>query len=158
MENTAEGFVVGFAFSETAGSVLLINKLRPEWQRGLLNGIGGKIEEGETSLGAMHRECEEETGLSLNWLHKGVMQGKSSAVEGYTADDGHTFQCYIYYAYSPDIFSFKQIEDEVLGIYNPQRIDHLLVVENLKFLIPFGMYSRDVFMSLDYQQIRSWYD
>jgi len=148
----ADGFVLGFAFSETAGSVLLVRKLRPEWQKGLLNGIGGKIEKGESLLQAMHRECKEETGLSLNWLRKGIIQGKHSAEEGYAADDGRAFQCYVFYAYSPDIFNFKQIEDETLGIYNSQRIDRLLAVESLKFLIPFGMYSRDVFMSLNYQQ------
>ena len=143
----ADGFVVGFAFSENANSVLLVRKQRPEWQKGLLNGIGGKIEEGETSLDAMHRECKEETGLSLNWLRKGLMQGKHSAGEGYAADDGRRFQCYIFYAFSQEIFNFKQIEDEVLGVYDPSLVRRPDVVENLTFLIPFGRCSQDAFMS-----------
>ena len=146
-------YVLGFAFSENAGSVLLVRKLRPEWQKGLLNGIGGKIEENEdiTSLDAMRRECKEETGLSLPWMRKGLMQGRCSAVEGYTADDGLRFQVYIFYAFSQDIFNFEQIEDEILGVYDPLLLRHPDVVENLTFLIPFGRCDKDAFMSLNYQ-------
>jgi 8-oxo-dGTP diphosphatase len=48
--------------SPNRGSVLLILKKRPDWQRGRLNLIGGKVEPGETSRQAMAREFYEETG------------------------------------------------------------------------------------------------
>lgn len=62
-------YVVGFAFF--GKQVLLIEKNRPEWQKGLLNGVGGKIEDGEIPSEAMKREFEEETGaiLSDSWQH-----------------------------------------------------------------------------------------
>lgn len=41
--------------------LLFIRKLKPDWQIGLLNGVGGKIEEGETPLQAMSREWHEES-------------------------------------------------------------------------------------------------
>lgn len=61
-----KNYVVGFLFGENdLGErwVLLIQKARPEWQRGRLNGVGGKIEADETPLEAMAREFEEETGV-----------------------------------------------------------------------------------------------
>ena len=136
-------FVVGFAFNEKATGILLVKKLRPKWQRGLLNGIGGKIEKDESPLDAMRRECKEETGLSLNWIHRGIMKDRNN--------DNHKFECHMFYAYSQDIFDFKQIEDEPLGVYDPLCIHHTQVITNLNFLIPFGMYNDgSSYMRLDY--------
>lgn len=47
--------------------VVLIRKIKPEWQAGLLNGVGGKIEPGEDPLPAMAREFLEETGTETTW-------------------------------------------------------------------------------------------
>ena len=59
-------YVCGFAFTHDQ-RVVLIRKARPEWQRGLLNGVGGRIEEarGEVSTDAMVREFFEETGVAV---------------------------------------------------------------------------------------------
>lgn len=61
------GYVVGFLFAEDREDpwVVLIEKARPEWQKGKLNGVGGKIEPGETPDEAMRREFREETGLDV---------------------------------------------------------------------------------------------
>lgn len=53
--------VCGFLF--IGAEVLLVSKKSPTWQNGLLNGVGGKVENNETFLDAMHREWKEETGL-----------------------------------------------------------------------------------------------
>lgn len=74
-------YVLGFLFGRS--SVLLIQKSKPPWQRGLLNGIGGKVEEADeageasaTVLNAMNREAEEEAGLvCLDWKAFCVMGG-----------------------------------------------------------------------------------
>lgn len=75
-------YVVGFGFcrpyaGENSNTVcadkvytILLEKVNPAWQRGRLNGPGGKIEAGESALSAMVREYEEEVGLSVppsNW-------------------------------------------------------------------------------------------
>jgi 8-oxo-dGTP pyrophosphatase MutT (NUDIX family) len=56
-------YVLGFVFNRNLGRVLLVLKNRPAWQANKLNGIGGKIEVGETPLQAMEREFREETGF-----------------------------------------------------------------------------------------------
>lgn len=58
-------YACGFLFSEDRSRVLLIRKRRPAWQAGKLNGVGGKIEPGETPLQAMRREFREEAGVDI---------------------------------------------------------------------------------------------
>lgn len=67
-------YVLGFA---TDGSTIaFITKIKPKWQAGLKNGIGGKIEEGETPIQAMVREFEEETSVKTdesNWKQYAIL-------------------------------------------------------------------------------------
>lgn len=70
--------VCGFAFTADRGSVILIRKNRPEWQKGKLNGVGGHIEQGEHPNDAMTREFQEETGLYVRkdrWERVVMMEG-----------------------------------------------------------------------------------
>lgn len=61
-------YVAGFCFTENKKHVLLIEKNKPDWQKGKYNAVGGKIEMCESPIVAMHREFWEETGLSgVNW-------------------------------------------------------------------------------------------
>jgi 8-oxo-dGTP diphosphatase len=69
--------VLGFRFNE-AGEVLLIRKAKPPWQAGKVNGIGGKVEPGETIHQAMAREFREETTIDTtpeDWRHVLTMTG-----------------------------------------------------------------------------------
>lgn len=73
-------YVVGFLFSEDAEpqTVALIEKKRPGWQAGKLNGIGGHVEPGEEPLAAMVREFKEETGADIpaeQWKYFCKMDG-----------------------------------------------------------------------------------
>ena len=71
-------YVVGFVFHSTdPRQVLLIIKRRPKWQEGKLNGVGGKIEDGETPLEAMIRECKEETDIHIeDWKSVCILDDK----------------------------------------------------------------------------------
>lgn len=81
-------YSMGFLFDPSSTVVNLIRKNRPTWMHGLLNGIGGKLEPGETYLQAMEREFREETGVSgLNWEHCVSMDGGS-------AFHMHVFSCH----------------------------------------------------------------
>lgn len=69
-------YVLGFCFTED-GKVLLMNKLRPEWQAGKVNGVGGKIEPFESSHDAMIREFWEETGVRIREWRSGFKISKA---------------------------------------------------------------------------------
>jgi 8-oxo-dGTP pyrophosphatase MutT (NUDIX family) len=67
-------YVLGFLVSPNLEHVLLIKKARPDWQSGLLNGVGGNVEAGEflNPKLAMVREFGEETPWPSNpaeWIH-----------------------------------------------------------------------------------------
>lgn len=65
-------YVLGFVFNYEH-QVLLMNKLKPAFQVGRYNGIGGKVEENECYEEAMVRESKEEliTPRPLNWIKVG---------------------------------------------------------------------------------------
>ena len=91
--DTAPSYVVGFCFNANHTQVALIRKKRPEWQAGLLNGIGGHIEDGETPIEAQVREFLEETFAATKpekWeevcvMYRGGEQGFKCHVLRYTA-------------------------------------------------------------------------
>ena len=58
------GFMVCYDFGVDL-NVLLIEKKRPEWQAGKLNGLGGKVLPHETPKKAMSREFFEECGVEV---------------------------------------------------------------------------------------------
>ena len=55
-----KAYVAGFMFSPDFENVILIQKEKPEWQKGKYNAVGGKIEDGELPQQAMAREFKEE--------------------------------------------------------------------------------------------------
>ena len=58
-------YACGFLFSLDRTRVLLIRKRRPAWQAGKLNGLGGKVEPGESFHDALVRELCEELGIAI---------------------------------------------------------------------------------------------
>ncbi len=81
-------YVAGFLFREDQTEVALVRKKTPEWQAGKLNGIGGKVEPGETEYAAMVREFKEETGLPiLGWSPVAVLTIGDAEVHFFRSSD-----------------------------------------------------------------------
>lgn len=121
-------FVLGFAFTPDEQWVALIEKKRPAWQIGLLNGIGGRIEPGERPEVAMIREFEEETGFKNDsgwkfWDRRGEM----------LFDDAHI---YVFSAIIIDLPSrVHTTTDEEVVLYPVNNLPPN-VIDNLRWLIP----------------------
>ena len=120
--------VLGLIFDNSNSQILLIKKNRPLFMKGLLNGIGGKIEENESSLEAISRETKEETNLDLkpeHWTYVGDYHNLS-----------YTFNIDIY-ATNTDISKSSSLTDEILGIYKIKDViqNTHLNVTNLHSLI-----------------------
>lgn len=122
-------YSVGFLFDTERKHVLLIKKEKPEWQKGCLNGIGGKNEARENPIDTMNRECFEECGLEVGWRECGVMLGKNN--------DGSKFICYIFKAFDNIIYHYQQKESEQLAIYDVSTALKEPHIKNLEFLIPY---------------------
>lgn len=85
-----ERYCLGFMFQ--GDYVTVVRKARPTWQAGLLNGLGGKVKNGENSLEAMCREFHEECAYITHpteWKHFATMHrrwGRLSGKGPYTCD------------------------------------------------------------------------
>lgn len=88
-------YVVGFMFDDHLQNVCMIVKNRPDWQRGLLNGVGGSIEPNECPLHAMIREFREETGcttIASTWQHTATLRFPHAEVEFFAGKSTAAFQ------------------------------------------------------------------
>lgn len=122
-------YVTGFLFSKNASHVVLIKKINPQWQRGLFNGIGGKIEANESPVDAMVREFIEETGVTTNkadW----TCFAKVYRPNCYDVD--------LYFAHSDLAFSAKTIEQEQVHIIKLTELPNN-IIPNLHWLIPLAL-------------------
>ncbi len=79
MKSYGTQFVTGFLFNSALNQVVLIKKNKPKWMAGKLNGVGGKIEEGESPIEAMQREFLEEAGATvIFWNPFAVLTNKNN--------------------------------------------------------------------------------
>lgn len=92
---TISRYVLGFLFNDGATSVVLLRKNRPKWQKDRLNGVGGKIKEGESEITAMIREFHEEAGvatIAAHWEAFCEMKGVGWSVVCFRAFDSKAWE------------------------------------------------------------------
>lgn len=134
-----ERYVVGFAFDEDE-RVALICKERPPWQKGLFNGVGGKIEIGETPLQAMIREFDEETGVLVdNWEMYATLLYPQAEI------------CFFKALVPTDYMDALQSKtDEFIFIFTLaefQKSDGF--VRNLSWLLPLALYDKASYLPIN---------
>lgn len=124
-------YTLGFIFTRDLKKVLLIKKLHPKWQRGKLNGLGGKIEKGETTLESITREVKEESDLDIEktaWLFIGIFNSSEWIVEIFAS------------LYKGNPNDAKSIEKEKVKWVNAKNLPKN-ALENLQWLLPFILFK-----------------
>lgn len=140
-------YVVGFVFDFKRDYVLLIRKNRPAWQLDKLNGVGGKIEDGEHPARAMWREFQEETGYWIDpdeWREVAQMVTEGNVVHffGYVTQlTGPEFQKKFDHASPTDETLEVWPVDEVRG-----QAMSLGAIPNLAWLVPLAAYTHDLYV------------
>lgn len=125
---TPKDYALGLAFCHQMRNIVLIRKVRPKWQAGRWNGVGGKIEEKETPLHAMQREFWEETGVTgLDWHPLARVKGLGWKM--------HVFQ-----ASSHDIFNCRTMEEEEIRIFHVNHaMEEAGLISSIRFYIPLAI-------------------
>lgn len=123
--------VIGFCFDSKMHNVALILKNKPEWQKGLLNGIGGKKEPIDGySYCAMKREFLEETGVKTfgeNWNQFAIL-------------DGLDWIVYCFYCKDTEIYNaVKTTEAELIIKIPVNELPKYKTINNLQWLIPLAI-------------------
>lgn len=124
-------YVCGFLFDTTLNLVVLIEKQTPAWQKGRWNGVGGKIEDGETPIQAMTREFKEEAGMEItDWK------------QYCTLGDPNFEVCFFHSVVDPDqITKVRTLTAEQLGIWSIPRVSmwNFPILSNLRWLLPMAL-------------------
>lgn len=120
-------YVAGLMFSEDQTHVALIEKQKPDWQRGKLNAIGGKIEDSDEDPGsAMVREFREETGATrINWRHFCTLRFRGGEI--------------YFFAAVGDLTALRTMEEEKVQICHVDSIWLLPTIPNLRWLVPMAL-------------------
>jgi 8-oxo-dGTP diphosphatase len=127
--NNERDYVVGFLFRNRGANVALIRKTKPAWQAGKLNGIGGKVEPGETIQQAMVREFKEETGaLVEDWRHFCTLTFRDARIHFFESHEGE------------DRIDLKTTTEEPVDWYGTaQGVVYREGIPNLRWLIPMAV-------------------
>lgn len=133
---TGQAYVVGFLFREMPlAHVALIQKRKPEWQAGKLNGIGGKIELGESAEAAMRREFREETGADvLIWQPFALLAWRSDMIHFFCARSDQTV--------------IRSTTDEEVDWYPVSLLDRLPIIPNLRWLVPLALHGAGAYANV----------
>jgi len=116
-------YVAGLLYSDDGLQVTLVLKNRPQWQAGLFNAVGGKIEFGETPEAAMKREFIEEAGVDIDWEFRFVLSGDDFNV--------HFFSCHNTEA----MRHLRTMTDEPIEVVDSYDLPEN-VIPNLWWIVP----------------------
>lgn len=117
-------YVIGFLFRENKTEVALIRKNRPNWQKGKLNGIGGKIEPAELPYAAMCREFREEAGADVrDWVKFAELTCSDALIHFFRSE--------------AEVEISSQTDEEVFWVpVGVQQVYYSTIIPNLRWLIP----------------------
>lgn len=127
-------YVCGYIFNEIKDKVILVLKDRPDWQKGLLNCVGGSIEDADiTPRHAMVRECLEETGIST-----GLMDWRKFA---FVENTKKTYKLFCFTLIVPSKTDIRPgfNETEIVSWHNIPALSYARLVPKTKALIEMAL-------------------
>lgn len=127
---TLKRYVVGLLFDRDFERLILIHKNRPQWQAGLWNGVGGKVDPGEIYFDAMWREAEEEIGVDCAWTYYVTLRYPEAEVAFFWANDWRAFT-----------LATARTDEPIDRRHVKEWLGSELLIPNLRFLIPMAVHS-----------------
>lgn len=105
-------------FIKKADKILLLNREKASWM-GMWNGVGGKLEPGETPRESIIREIAEETGISVSSIaFKGLVT--------WSVDRHRVGGMYTYFAELPEDYPFETPVKTEEGILDWKELNWIL--------------------------------
>jgi 8-oxo-dGTP diphosphatase len=131
--------VVGFLGDEK-GRVLMLQKAKPDWQRGKWNGVGGKADPDDINIHhTMEREWNEEVGIDVGveW-------------DLYAVWSNRHIEIFFFRATVPDLdaFEFPAFNDvgEKLEVFERDGVTRIPTLPNINWLLPLAFTDYSVFV------------
>lgn len=115
-------FKYTICFIKQGDKILLLNREKPSWM-GSWNGVGGKLEDGESALDCVLREVLEETEIKLdNVRFKGLVT--------WIVDGAYSGGMYAFIAEIPEDFIYETPKKTEEGILDWKKIKWIFHPEN----------------------------
>ncbi|NYV63961.1 8-oxo-dGTP diphosphatase [Heyndrickxia sp. FSL K6-6286] len=110
-------------FIKRGHQLLMLNREKPEWM-GVWNGVGGKIEKGETPEAAIIREIKEETGIDIGHVaYKGTVT--------WSVNESYIGGMYAFVAELPETYEYHTPIKTQEGILDWKDLSWILHPENV---------------------------
>ncbi|KKM67394.1 hypothetical protein LCGC14_1471510 [marine sediment metagenome] len=120
----------GFLFSTNRKEIVLIKKNEPNFQKGKLNGIGGKVESNESISEAILREYHEEADLYI------------SGWKPFITLESEKVKVVFFKAFSNIYSKARTMTNEPISIYHVDDLHLESIYHNLRWLIPMALDER----------------
>ncbi len=121
-------------FIRRGDEILMLNREKTSWM-GSWNGVGGRIEKGETPKDGALREVYEETGITLSDI-------RDCGIVTWESDDESFGGMHLYIAHVSDDFEYLTPKATDEGILDWKKVDWILnadntgVIKNIQHFLP----------------------
>lgn len=113
-------YVLGFAINLKLNKVVMIRKTKPDWAKGKLNGVGGKVEEFDLNhYAAMTREFHEETGVHID---EGSWYYMTHFGSPEREDNPFNVDCFVTLISEWDIKAVRTTTEETVEVWDMDRV------------------------------------
>jgi 8-oxo-dGTP diphosphatase len=119
-------FVLALLYSVDRRHVVLMRRMRPAWQAGRVNALGGRLQPGESAAAVARREVREECGVDVaEWREVLVW-------------DDAEYVMHVMRGVSEQALEARTIEDQEVFLADVRALPHN-VIDNLRWLVPFAL-------------------